>query len=517
MNIHAKLTDTMCTEVFKEILTLFLKTSMKNKTIKELCLIIDNLNDSTEFWRLVENKIQSHNQFITHTRLYYRMHYKQALFSERLNEADCQYLEQYYEQHDLTISEQVQQLMGSYFKYRDIFPYEVNRMLHKIQQQQKSKEELNLTTIDNLEYDNKEDNQLKQNQSQKTESHITQKQQCQVMHNNNKYVQQYQLAIPLLEQQSTLYEELIQDTETKSQNKDENKKNQEKLIERKNQNVKSKISQQLEQKQNETRQILKIQPQTQLFEINDIMGMSLSVQDKTYIQNFMKKHIQKISKNNLTTSQITEELVNVYFKEANIFISLIEEYVDQLILTHNSRLKLGNNVLSLHDTSSKIKLKLDDKNQTIDKKDDERTYKQSKIHSISQPLLKSLHFVLKTDTPWNKHNVCLFINLLTKSQTDEFWTYFCSFQKEGSVQEWQEYYFNKYIPKNKFDQILFTIQDTEFVSQFVKNSGMSSKTQITKILLNQYFCNRHVSTHVLMNKVQNELKEMEDKLLFNDK
>ncbi|CAL5985085.1 Hypothetical_protein [Hexamita inflata] len=169
MNIHAKLTDTMCTEVFKEILTIFLKTSMKNKTSKELCLIIDNLNDSTEFWRLVENKILSHNQFITHTRLYYRMHYKQALYSEKLNEADCQYLEQYYEEHDLTISELVQQLMGSYFKYRDIFPYEVNRMLHKIQQQQKKRrEELNSTTIDNLEYENKENNQLKQNQKNRT-------------------------------------------------------------------------------------------------------------------------------------------------------------------------------------------------------------------------------------------------------------------------------------------------------------------------------------------------------------
>ncbi|CAL5985084.1 Hypothetical_protein [Hexamita inflata] len=156
------------------------------------------------------------------------------------------------------------------------------------------------------------------------------------------------------------------------------------------------------------------------------------------------------------------------------------------------------------------------KNETTDKEDDTSIHIQKKSTnfsgSISQHLLKSLHFVLKTDTPWNKHNVCLFINLLTRSQTDEFWTYFCSFQKQGSVKEWQNYYFNEYIPKYKFDSILFTIQDTEYVSEYVQNSGICSKTQITKELLKQYFGNRQVSTHVLMNKVQNELKEIEDKL-----
>ncbi|CAL6040741.1 Hypothetical_protein [Hexamita inflata] len=292
-------TEAMCTEVFKQILSIIFKINMNNKSNKELCQIIDNLQYKNQFWQLVQHKFQYYQystyQTVLHTEFYYNVYYRQALFSERLNEADCQYLEQYFEQNDYVVSELVLQLMEGYFKNRSIFPYEVSRQLHKIENQQQRK--------------------IQEEKKNEIKNKIEQQQ------------RQDKLCKPQKETYMNINEIKISENFGEQYNK---------------------------------QGLSDLQTSKQPIIANEILGMPLGVQDKANIYNYMQQHIY--NKRNIRTAQITEELVNAFFKEANIFTSVIEEYVDQLLKEHKSQLKSDNpqnsGIFGMFDASSQLNIKL---------------------------------------------------------------------------------------------------------------------------------------------------------------
>ncbi|CAL5985094.1 Hypothetical_protein [Hexamita inflata] len=236
------------------------------------------------------------------------------------------------------------------------------------------------------------------------------------------------------------------------------------------------------------------------------MGIPLSAQDKTYIQNFIQKHSRKIKINNLTALQITDELVNVYFQEANIFISVIEEFVDQLLAEQKVYQNKINNQINIQQSDAKEKIIL--KRKPIKQSSLKLKYSNATSKNlVNQQLLKSLCYVLNTELFLTKYRMVSRINLLTKAQTDAFWSYFHSLQSDGSVQEWQDFFFNNFIETDKYSLglNLFTIEDTNLISQHVKNNPTLGQAQISLNLFNQYFKNRNFDLHIIMNKVSFEL------------
>ncbi|CAL6025283.1 Hypothetical_protein [Hexamita inflata] len=237
------------------------------------------------------------------------------------------------------------------------------------------------------------------------------------------------------------------------------------------------------------------------------MGIPLSAQDKTYIQNFMQKHSQKIKINNLTALQITDELVNAYFKEANIYISVIEVFVDQLLAeqkkVYNNQI---NNQINIQQPDAKEKIIL--KRKPIKQSSLKLKYSNATSKNlVNQQLLKSLCYVLNTELFLTKYRMVSRINLLTKAQTDSFQSYFHSIQSDGSVLEWQDFFFNNFIETEKYSLglNLFTIEDKNLISQYVQNNPTLGQAQISLNLFNQYFKNRNFDLHIIMNKVSFEL------------
>ncbi|CAL6040733.1 Hypothetical_protein [Hexamita inflata] len=473
---------TIFTDVLKLTLTIIQEENIVNKTNKELCYIIDNIQNQRDFWYVVKDQINQYLGANTQTTVYslmthYKTYYKQVLFTDKLNQADCQYLEQYIVKNsdyaDFKISNMAKELMETYFNKRDIFIYEVSRKLYQLKGKQ-------------LKY-----------QGIEQQDHLI---------NDNKYV---------LEQQNKL-QDIIQDLDKKSQNSEEIRARQQLLLicqnqekENQNQSIKqSQLSSQLLDTQNtQIDEVQNTESQTQLFSANNIMGIPLSAQDKTYIQNFMQKHSQKIKINNLTALQITDELVNAYFKEANIFISVIEEFVDQLLAEQNKVYNNQiNNQINIQQSDAKEKIIL--KRKPIKQSSLKLKYSNATSKNlVNQQLLKSLCYVLNTELFLTKYRMVSRINLLTKAQTDSFWSYFHSIQSDGSVLEWQDFFFNNFIETEKYSLglNLFTIEDTNLISQYVQNNPTLGQAQISLNLFNQYFKNRNFDLHIIMNKVSFEL------------
>ncbi|CAL6025284.1 Hypothetical_protein [Hexamita inflata] len=303
-------TQAMYTQLYKDSLQNLLKLNMQNKSNKELCEIIDNLQNQNKLWKLVCTLMKSYQTKKTNmetVKVYYMYFYRQALFSERLIEADCKYLEQYLERSDLKISVLVQKLMEGYFKDRDIFSYEVIRKLHQIEQllqKKRQEEKKNLVRQKNLE------------QQQKKYEDLLSKQQS---INNGELISSNQISEPENQQQLQIY--------------NSNEQQQFDTSDKYHQNM----------------QLSQIQQQDQY---NNVLGMSLNQMDKQYIQALVHNNRNK------SIIQITEELIETYFLNANIFILDIEVYVQSLIQKYKQMqlqsTKLINTAVNLNQTDSSI-------------------------------------------------------------------------------------------------------------------------------------------------------------------
>ncbi|CAL6040729.1 Hypothetical_protein [Hexamita inflata] len=431
---------------------------------------------------------------------YYMTQYRQALFSERLNEADCQYLEQYFEQNDYVVSELVLQLMEGYFKNRSIFPYEVSRQLHKIKyqcQRKRQEERKNQIKLYNLE---QIQNQLY------VKSQIQQSMQNKIM--------QYREVVSISSQ--------IDDDEVQ----------EEQIYQF------SKESPQYIQK-NEDMIVTQIKCQQ-----IDIIGMSLSLRDQQYIQIYLN------DKKNLSTTQITEQLLEDYFKSANIFTSVIEEYVNNLLQIHQANNQQCNicqidqenpeeNLFKQHEFSkSQQELVLNSKQSEQSEKsiisseyEDYSYLEESSLFQDDSTILNikntkqfkvNIREALDNiyGETFNITSAQLFskVNLLPKSETEALWKFVSGkYKYQYSGLQLQDYFQNQFNHTNIFRRNKFSVEDQNVIFAYVQNTTSTSATSIAKKLLKGRFSDRDIPEYLLTNKIRNELVDKKTKRSENVK
>ncbi|CAL5985090.1 Hypothetical_protein [Hexamita inflata] len=345
--------------------------------------------------------------------------------------------------------------MEGYFKNRSIFPYEVSRQLHKIENQQQRK--------------------------------------------------------------------IQEEKKNQIRNKIEEQQKQDKLFKRQKETNTStneiKISENFGQRQeneqyNYKQGITDLQTSKEPIVANEILGMPLSVQDKADIYNYMQQHI--FNKRDIRAAQITEELVNVYFKEANIFISVIEEYVDQLLIEHKSRLKSDNHknngVFGMFDASSQLNIKL------------KSNYEDVKNHLSQKGNVLKFKVILRDaleniqGETFNITSAQLFskVNLLPKSQLEALWKLVSGKYKQHSWLQLQDYFQNQYNHTNVFRRNKFSVEDQNVIFNYVQNTTSTLATSIAKELKG-HFSDRNIPEYLLTNKIRNEIFDKNTKKSENVK
>ncbi|CAL5985095.1 Hypothetical_protein [Hexamita inflata] len=481
-------TQAMYTQLYKDSLQKLFKYNMQNKSNKELCEIIDNLHNQNQLWKLVCTQMKSQKTKKTNIqtiKVQYNSFYRQALHSERLNEADCKYLEQYLERSDLKISAIVEKLMESYFKDRDIFPYEVSRKLHQIEQllqKKRQEEKKNLIRQKNLEeQQNKQEALLSKQQSIKNGELISNSNQTSESEN---------------QQQLSIY--------------NSNEQQQCDTTDKYHQNM----------------QLSQLQQDQQ----NDILGMSLKQMDKHYIQALVHNNRNK------SVSQITEELIETYFQNANIFISDIEIYVMSLLQKFKP-MKLSQSTKQLHTSdninqtdsfiNSDLKLQELQLSESVPQYSNDISeysssfYDYSELSSISlssednriqinrkdflSQLLTSLEYILGQQFEVTKAELCKKVNSLSKTEAEALWNHFHSEFQENSKEQLRYYYTNSLDNSTIQNRYKFTKEDLSTITTCVKNTTSKSVSCIAKFLQRKHFSNKYIPQYLLIRKVENEL------------
>ncbi|CAL6040767.1 Hypothetical_protein [Hexamita inflata] len=401
--------EAIYTQIYKEALSTICKQNFDENTNCQLCKIIDNLNNPIEFWQLVHTQMASYkNQKISiqDVQGYYDVVYRQALYTDRVNDQDREYLKSYFQQSRFKINQQVQQLMKTYFKDRDIFYREVSKELYLI------------------------DFQLSKSQDK----------QPQKVYKRN-IVQQQQLnCCEIIDKHDLVSEQLT--NEQSNVQKD---------------------------KQND-------------FCNHDVFGLQLNQKDKQYIQMFINATPQN------STSKIMEQLLqSSQFINANIFISVIEDYVNQLL----AQMKI---IKPLQNCENKP-------NQTSSKQTD--SIQQDSLHAV---LLNALRIVLnKNKLMLTEQELYIRINQLTKSQTDKLWWEFCKNKNDtNQLPWWQQQYFIKYTELFGNTKNMFSLKDTDYICEFVKGHMDMPCFKVIQNLLQQYFVNRDFEQEILNNKITKE-------------
>ncbi|CAL6025285.1 Hypothetical_protein [Hexamita inflata] len=432
---------------------------------------------------------------------YYMTQYRQALFSERLNEVDCKYLELYFEQNDYVVSELVLQLMEGYFKNRSIFPYEVSRQLHKIKYQyQKKRQE-------------ERKNQIKLYNLEQIQNQLFVKSQIQQSMQNK--VMQYREIVSISSQ--------IDDDEVQ----------EEQIYQF------SKESPQYIQKKNEDMILTQIKCQQ-----IDIIGMSLSLRDQQYIQIYLN------DKKNLSATQITEQLLEDYFKSANIFTSVIEEYVNNLLQIHQANNQQCNicqidkenpeeNLFKQHEFSkSQQELVLNSKQSEQSEKsiisseyEDYSYLEESSLFQDDNTILNikntkqfkvNIREALDNiyGETFNITSAQLFskVNLLPKSETEALWKFVSGkYKHQYSGLQLQDYFQNQFNHTEIFRRNKFSVEDQNVIFAYVQNTTSTSATSIAKKLLKGRFNDRDIPEYLLTNKIRNELVDKKTKRSKNVK
>ncbi|CAL6001111.1 Hypothetical_protein [Hexamita inflata] len=134
-----KLTFAKLTQVYKNSLEIILSIDCQQKTPKELCECINKLEaDQLKlFWNYVESNFtpKKPSQYL---RNYYKLSYEHVLYSDKLNDEDHTLIHQYINKTNTqTTTQQVNYLLKTHFKKRDIFPQTIKRYI--INQKQMSK------------------------------------------------------------------------------------------------------------------------------------------------------------------------------------------------------------------------------------------------------------------------------------------------------------------------------------------------------------------------------------------
>ncbi|CAL5996729.1 B-box-type_zinc finger [Hexamita inflata] len=117
------------TQVYKEILNIIQQEDCSEKSPKEICQMILQLDQTTSkrFWQIVVSQTLTNYM---QQKTYFRVQYCQVLFSEKLTDDDKQNIFKYVEDKlSVTTTELTQQLFSSYFKERDLFFYEVYKQI----------------------------------------------------------------------------------------------------------------------------------------------------------------------------------------------------------------------------------------------------------------------------------------------------------------------------------------------------------------------------------------------------
>ncbi|CAL5985108.1 Hypothetical_protein [Hexamita inflata] len=415
----------------------------------------------------------------------------------------CKYLEQYFEQNDYVISELVLQLMERYFKNRSIFPYEVSRQLHKIEYQQQRK----------IQEDKK--NQVK-------------------LYNLEQ--QQNQLIVKSQKQQSMQYREVVSISSQKDEIVQEVQINQ--------------FSEKPQYSQKKKEDMDVTQNNKQIFNSQqiDIIGMCLSLKDQQYIQIYLN------DKWNQSVAQITEQLLEEYFKQANIFTSVIEEYVGNLLQIHQANTQQcnicqidkqnpeqmqhseGNLFKQQEFSKSQQELVLDSKlseqneNSIISSEYDDYSYLEvssliqdnSTILNINKKQFKvNLRHALENiqGETFNITSAQLFsrVNLLPKSQLEALWKLVSGKYKQYSWLQLQDYFQNQYNHTNVFRRNKFSVEDQNVIFTYVQNTISTSATSIAKNLLKGHFSDRDIPEYLLTNKIRNEIFDKKTKKSENVK
>ncbi|CAL5985056.1 Hypothetical_protein [Hexamita inflata] len=402
--------EAIYTQIYKEALSTICKQNFDDNTNCQLCKMIDNLNNPIEFWQLVHTQMASYkNQKISIQDIqgYYDVVYRQALYTDRVNDQDREYLRSYFQQSGFKINQQVQQLMKTYFKDRDIFYREVSKELYLI------------------------DFQLSKSQEKQTKK---------------------------------IYKRNI--VQIQSLNCCE-------IVDKHDQ-----VSQQLTNEQSNIQQ----DKQYDFYNHDDIFGLQLNQKDKQFIQMFINATPQ------YSTSKIMEQLLqSSQFINTNIFISVIEDYVNLLLAQIKNKQNYENKP-----------------NQTSSQQTD--SIQQDSLYAV---LLNAFRIVLnKNKLMLTEQELYIRINQLTKSQTEKLWSEFCKSKNDtNQLPWWQQQYFIKYTELFGNTKNMFSLQDTYYICEFVKGHMDMPCFKVIQTLLQQYFVNRDFEEEIFNNKVTKEKQE----------
>ncbi|CAL6070773.1 Hypothetical_protein [Hexamita inflata] len=345
------------TSIYKTALKLLTNTQSEHLSPKLICETINSLSEeqSKQFWLLVqENTFPERN--IYDLRKYYKGSYLRALY-DQLTQEDKQYIKEFCKnlKEIQNYKDVTNQLIKSYFKGRNIFHLDVYFQIRNAFQQKANKESRQINSQQKL---------LKTKQKQ---------------------VQEIEQQTPI-DRKTQMYKEILN------------------IIQQEDCSVKSpqEICQMIQQLDKITSrrfwEIAVSQTQTntkqqqsyfQVYYCSVLFSDKLTSNDKSYIHNYIKDKL------NITTTELTQLLLDTYLKDRDVFYYDVYNYVSQ-----------RKNTFQVIRTNYQAK------------------ELQQTQQSYTEIYKQGLHFVLKEDcTDFTPQQLCNKICQLQQTQRLTFWYY----------------------------------------------------------------------------------------------
>ncbi|CAL6001097.1 Hypothetical_protein [Hexamita inflata] len=463
-NNQDKLTFAKSTQVYKNSLEIIFQMDCSQKTPKELCECINKLeaDQLKQFWSYVVSNFTP-QKTLQHLRTYYKRSYECVLYSDKLNDEDRAVIHQHINKTNTqTTTQQVNYLLKTHFKKRDIFPQAIQQYI--INQKAKSKnikvKQLKIQNIPKMYSDNTHNY-----------SFIKQK------HNLKDFYSAYykqSLSYVLTQDCSEMQDPEIFKT---VQNLNEDQGDQfwnhlQSII------IPEKTVEYL-------KKYFRLRYKVVLY------SECLNQNDRTYIKNLIREQSQ------MNRKELLEYIMEKQFKNRNIYGEEIKQYFDgQYILYYRQQLNNDTNISSQdmlgNDTTIKAQL------QDLSKQDFyTKLYKfgLEKIYGKSFDNIEQKQIILE-------------INKLTPIQQKIFWNFVQSYDQQ-KIQRVQEYF------RRNYSKIIYTDNinniDRQYILTHMTDHKELSPKQYALWLVENYFVFRNIFPIQIQRYIQRQKQKLSQK------
>ncbi|CAL6017514.1 Hypothetical_protein [Hexamita inflata] len=403
------------TQIYRQGLQFVLNEDLSQITPKEICETINTLSQSSskQFWKYLEDNVQPKKNIIQ-LKQYYYISYPKIFYDEILTSEDKQYLQQFMKQSNLSkeLHLVVDDLMSSYFKNRNVFKADVYRYIQRRQNNQtnslkdSTKNQFSMIYRNSLQL-------IKKNQDLKS---------C-----DSKEI--YQLIKDLDVQDASLFWNDVQ----------------------------------LAKPEYSQRQLKKYFVHTYP---SCIYPDRLTEDDKMYITDYCVQNRD----NQSSLTEKTQYLMKTYFKDREIFYTLVYSFVNkQCIRTKTKGASHENDQLTNH-----FQEKLDQKIQT---------YTEIYHNSINAVFNKDIKQFTSVQT-------AKYINQLKDKESLQFWRHVSSIVKtKSSVNIQKNWYLTKYLRVLYSDHL--NQEDMQHITNLCNDYKITA-TELAQSLIQNYFKERDI-------------------------